>query len=183
MPIVENNRIRVDVDPSYYNKLLSTTKPRTWTLKSGDVKHESSESIVRGLILSEAMSVIGNTHEVENLKELEFTPEEIKEESFRYLFCKLAEEHSNNPSELLRRYFGGRAFPKRMEKEVDTISKLARYRCTDLENLKKAKERLQSFVDLEIRYRSWKSACSYLNITVKSGLPNQIGLCRIRKEV
>jgi hypothetical protein len=180
MQTFENNRIRVtvsdDVAAKYYERSFYLAHIQ------GTQTHEQ---ILRGLILSDAMSILGNASELEILEALgganAIRDMDIENTALDMLTYEYLAEHCRyNLSETLMRMAGGHRMSEGMEADVYS-AKL--YAVRELTNnpkpaMGRAEKTLKYLKQCEINYRRAKSSREGFEIEIIGPMPEHIGLCR-----
>lgn len=116
MQTVENSRIRVTVTDDVWNSYAKRAKRLARMQKS------SVEAVQRGLVLSDAMDILGNREE---LKALDAEAEELRSgeavlrEAKRILIYEYILEHGDRPEKLFLRYDKGLTMSASQERTVE----------------------------------------------------------------
>lgn len=178
--IFENDRIRVTVPPIDIDEMWEHAEYAA-QLQGRQTK----EQALRGLVLSHAMSILGNRSELQKLESEEFTEEAIKKAALNLLFVGYLQEPghcSYNLSELLTRVNGGHRLSPGMESTVDAARTYAVKYAGDnpVDAYKIGLEALQFSKSADVRYRTNRSRSNWeIEIKTPENMPDQIGLCRM----
>lgn len=121
MITVENDRIRVTVTQAVWDQYADQAKrlAHKQRLPSGDVHEHTPEQIQRGLILSEAMSKLGNASELRLLEQEGPDNDTILQHTKLSLMFHYLEQHgAYDAVETMQRVEGGKMMPQGMRAAV-----------------------------------------------------------------
>lgn len=157
MPVFENKRIRVELTDEQAAKFDND----------------------RGKILSQAMRILGNQSEAQQLDADIYTADECFEEGLQsYFYDYLAKQHPDNVGEIIHRLNNKHRIPQRWAMSISGAKAHASAQPRD-EILKRGKQAIEAEQTLEKKYRhrfddsDWK-------IEIIGDMPDQIGMCRFK---
>ena len=177
MQTFENDRIRVTVsdelakqyDAEYIAHLQGKQTP---------------EQILRGLVLSDAMSILGNSSEAALLESEPITGQQIEDRAIELLTIQHLIEHCRyNVGETLMRMNGGHRMSLGMAADVDAANAWARneLRTNRTESMDLGKKSIMDERERNLRYRRAKSSREGFQIEIIGPMPSEIGLCRYQE--
>lgn len=115
MRTVENDRIRVTVTEKIWSSFRERAENHAWLMG-----HQDIECVQRGLVLSEAMSRLGNASEAQRLKTDAIDPHEVLKLAEEILVEEHLREHCRyNVNEILMRIRGGHRISEGAKRDVD----------------------------------------------------------------
>ncbi len=177
MKIYENSKIRVTV-PDEIVEDLQPEADRLVCLQGS----QNSDQILRGLVLSRAMEVLGNRSEFKILEAEKINSDEAKKVALEYLAYEyLSNGHCRYAlSEVLMRMNGGHQMSPGMAADVDVAKLYAQKRWMENPNeiMAIGHEMLLYSKNLDVSYRRKKMQSQY-KIEILANLPKQIGTCRM----
>ncbi len=179
MITVQNDRIRVTV---------SDDVAAEYSERSIYLAHiqgtQTPEQIQRGLVLSDAMSILGNSSEVTILESEPITEHEIEDRVIELLTIQHLIEHCRyNVGETLMRMNDGHRMSLGMEADVEAARSWAhnKLRTNRSESMEIGKKSIIDERDRNLRYRQAKSNRDGFQIEIIGPMPSEIGLCRYQE--
>lgn len=175
-----NNRIRVTVSDGTVNGYRDRAEYISRIQGS-----QAPDQILRGLILSDAMLILGNASELKILEALggadAIRDMDVENTALEILIYEHLAEHGRyNLPETLMRMRGGHRMSEGMEADVYS-AKL--YAVRELANnpkpaMERAEKTLKYLKQCELNYRRAKSNRDGFKIEIIGPMPEHIGLCR-----
>lgn len=148
MITVQNDRIRVTVPQNIWDSfaIRADRLAHTQVLPSGELRTHSAEEIQRGLILSEAMSKLGNASELKFLAQEEPESTEIIQHAKLILIRNYLLKHGRyDADEVITRYQDGLRMSQGMQQEVSEAESYAQGQLSPL-SIDEARTELINYV-------------------------------------
>jgi hypothetical protein len=136
---------------------------------------------LRGVILSQAMSILGNESEKKLLEHESFSEQEIEAEAMNALIFEYLSEHCRyNLAETLMRTNGGHRMPPGMAADVSAARSYAQNELSNnrRESLEIGRKSLKMDKSADLEYRTARSKRDGWEIEILGPMPSQIGMCR-----
>ena len=145
---------------------------------------QTPEQVLRGLILSDAMSILGNKSELSILENEPITDQEIESRAIELLTIQHLIEHCRyNVGETLMRMNGGHRMSLGMSADVSAAGAWARneLRTSRAESMEMGKKSIMDEREMALRYRRAKADRAGFQIEIIGPMPAGIGLCRYQE--
>lgn len=180
MITIQNERICVTVSESAFNTVLETKNDIEHLRRRSENYTETAYQQTRSHFLSRAMEVIGNTSELGIIKNESTDDIGVSELAKKIAIFRYLEKNGKyKTDETMLRGLGGHRMSLGMASEWNCAIN------TEIQqsDIDQARENIGLFRQAEIRYRQAKSNGSGMVIEVIGDLPEQIGFCRVQRNL